>query len=91
MIFDYVRGTHTKFCIKQNYEKINIPFITFRDFNLDVKDDIIMKQYNNMVLHENNILSKYTNHIIYVLLDATHEIWLNDNYKNTIIQTLRLL
>jgi hypothetical protein len=41
-------------------------------------------------LHENNILSKYTNHIIYVLLDATHEIWLNDNYKNTIIQTLRL-
>jgi 2-oxoglutarate dehydrogenase complex dehydrogenase (E1) component-like enzyme len=36
------------------------------------------------------ILSKYTNHIIYVLLDATHEIWLNDNYKNTIIQTLRL-
>ena len=50
-----------------------------------------MKQYNNMVLEENNILSKYTNHIIYVLLDSTHEIWLNDNYKNTIIQTLRLL
>lgn len=50
-----------------------------------------MKQYNNMVLQENKILSKYTNHIIYVLLDSTHEIWLNDNYKNTIIQTLRLL
>ena len=50
-----------------------------------------MKQYNNMVLQENNILSKYNNHIIYVLLDATHEIWLKDNYKNTIIQTLRLL
>ena len=91
MIFDYVRGTHTKFCIKQKYENINIPFITFRDFNSDVKDDIIMKQYNNMVLQENNILSKYTNHIIYVLLDATHEIWLKDNYKNTIIQTLKLL
>ena len=44
-----------------------------------------------MVMHENNILSKYTNHIIYVLLDATHEIWLNDNYKNTIIQTLSFL
>jgi len=55
MILDYVRGTHTKFCIKQNYEKINIPFITFRDFNSDIKDDIIMKQYNNMVLQENNI------------------------------------
>jgi hypothetical protein len=90
MIFDYVRGTHTKFCMKQKYEKINIPFITFRDFNSDVKDDI-MKQYNNMVLNENNILSKYTKHIVYILLDATHEIWLNDNYKNTIIQTLRLL
>jgi hypothetical protein len=76
--------------MKQKYEKINIPFITFRDFNSDVKDDI-MKQYNNMVLQENNILSKYTKHIIYVLLDATHEIWLNDNYKNTIIQTLKLL
>ena len=72
-------------------DKINIPFITFRDFNSDVKDDIIMKQHNILVLQENNILSKYTNHIIYVLLDATHEIWLNDNYKNTIIQTLRLL
>lgn len=91
MIESYIRGTHTKFCIKQNYEKMNIPFITFRDFNSDVKDDIIMKQFNDMVLQENNILSKYTNHIIYVLLDATHEIWLNDNYKNTIIQTLRLL
>jgi hypothetical protein len=91
MIFDYVRGTHTKFCIKQNYEKINMPIITFRDFNSDVKDDIIMKEYNDYVLRENNILSKYTNHIIYVLLDATHEIWLKDNYKNTIIQTLKLL
>ena len=54
MIESYFRGTHTKFCIKQNYEKMNIPFITFRDFNSDVKDDIIMKQYNNMVLLENN-------------------------------------
>ena len=90
MIESYIRGTHTKFCIKQNYEKMNIPFITFRDFNSDVKDDI-MKQYNNMVLQENNILSKYTKHIVFILLDATHEIWLNDNYKNTIIQTLKLL
>ena len=45
MIFDYVRGIHTKFCIKQNYEKINIPFITFRDFNSDIKDDIIHPIY----------------------------------------------
>jgi hypothetical protein len=69
--------------IKQNYEKINIPFITFRDFNSDPKDDIIMKEYNNMVLQENSIFSKYKNHIIYILLDASHNIWLNDNYKNT--------
>jgi len=27
MIESYIRGTHTKFCIKQNYEKMNIPFI----------------------------------------------------------------
>ena len=91
IIFAYVRGTHTKFCIKQNYEKINIPFITFRDFNSDPKVDIIMKEYNNMVLQENSILSKYKNHIIYILLDASHNVWLNDNYKNTIIQTLKLL
>ena len=91
MIFDYVRGTHTKFCLIQNYEKINLPIITFRDFNSDVKDDIIMKQYNDNVLEENKILSKYKNHIIYILLNATHEIWLNTNYKNTIIQTLKLL
>jgi methyltransferase-like protein len=50
-----------------------------------------MKQYNNMVLQKNNISSKYTNYINYMLLDATPEIWLNDNYKDTIIQTLRLL
>jgi predicted esterase len=91
MIETYVRAEHTKFCIKQKYEKINIPFITFRDFNLDVKDDIIMKQYNEMVLEENNILSKYNNHIIYILLDATHMIWLKSNYKNTIIKTIKLL
>ena len=54
-------------------------------FNSYVKNNIIMEQYNNMVLQENNILSKYINHIIYVLLDATHEIWLIPNYKNTII------
>uniref|UniRef100_A0A6C0EE40 Uncharacterized protein n=1 Tax=viral metagenome TaxID=1070528 RepID=A0A6C0EE40_9ZZZZ len=52
----------------------NIPFITFRDFNSNVNDDIIINQYNNSVLHENNILSKYNNHIIYILLDPTHEI-----------------
>lgn len=91
MIFDYVRGTHTKFCIKQNYEKLNIPFITFRDFNSDTQNDAINKKYNDDVLQENEILSKYLNHVIYVLLDATHVIWLNDNYKNTIIQTLKLL
>ena len=90
MIFDYVRGTHTKFCIKQNYEKINIPCITFRDFNSDIKDEI-MKQHNELVLEENKILSKYNNHIIYTLLDASHAIWEKDNYKNTIIQTIKLL
>ena len=24
MVFDYVRGPHTKFCIKQKYENINL-------------------------------------------------------------------
>lgn len=95
MIFDYVREIHTKFCIKQNYEKIDIPFITFRNFNSDITNDKIINKYNkynnNNVLQENNILSKYNNHIIYILLDATHVIWLNDNYRNTIIQTIKLL
>lgn len=67
MIFDYVRGTHTKFCIKHNYEKINVPVVTFRDFETEIKD----KEYNNYVLQENAVLSKYKNHIIYVLLDAS--------------------
>jgi hypothetical protein len=91
MVFDYVRGTHTKFCIKQNYEKLNVKFITFRDFNSNTKDDVIIKQFNDNVLQENNILSKYYNHIIYILLDATHTIWLNENYKNTIIQTIKTI
>ena len=91
MIFDYVRYTHTKFVIKQNYEKLNIPFITFRDFNSDPKDDITNKEFNNNVLQENSILSKYDNHIIYILLDASHIIWLQDNYKNTIIKTINML
>jgi predicted alpha/beta hydrolase family esterase len=94
IIFDYVRISNTKFCIKQNYEKIDIPFITFRNFNSDIKNNKIMnknKYNNNNVLQENKILSKYKNHIIYILLDATHVIWLNDNYRNTIIQTIKLL
>ena len=92
MIFDYVRESNTKFCIKQNYEKMDIPFITFRNFDSDIKNNKIISKYNNNnVLLENKILSKYKNHIIYVLLDATHVIWLKDNYRNTIIQTLKLL
>jgi len=90
MIFDYVRGTHTQFCIKQNYEKLKIPFITFRDFNSTIKT-AIDEQYNNNVIEENSILYNYNNHIIYVLLDATHDLWLKPNYKNTIIQTLNLI
>jgi DNA polymerase elongation subunit (family B) len=31
MIFDYIRESNTKFCIKQNYEKMDIPFITFKE------------------------------------------------------------
>ena len=91
MIFDYVRGMHTKFCIKQKYELLDIPFITFRDFNSDVKNDVIMKQFNDNVLKENQILSKYSNHLIYVLLDATHDLWSRPDYKNTIIKTIKLI
>jgi len=91
MIFDYVRYTHTQFCLKQNYEKLDIKFITFRDFNSDTKDELNMKQFNDNILQENNILSKYNNHIIYILLNATHTIWLNENYKNTIIQTIKTI
>ena len=88
MIFDYVRGTHTKFVIKQKYEKLKTPFITFRDYNSDTKDDKEMIDHNNNVIQENNILSKYKNNIIYVLLDASHIIWSKDNYKKTIIDTI---
>jgi hypothetical protein len=88
MIFDYVRIMHTKHCIKQKYEKINLPFVTFRDFNIDLTNDINVS-YNNMVLKENKILSKYDNHSIYILLDATHDIWLHDKYKKLILNTLK--
>lgn len=90
MIMTYIRSTHTKFAIKQNYEKINLPFITFRDFNSDIKNDE-MKEYNLNVLEENDILSNYSNHIIYILLDATHMLWLYSNNSNTIIQTLKFI
>jgi hypothetical protein len=100
MIFYYVRALHTKFCIKYNYEKINIPLITFRDFNLDFKYDMIKRNdnnnkhqenNNNNALIENKILSKYKNHIIYILLDATHVVWAKDNYKDIIIKVLQFL
>lgn len=91
IIFDYVRGTHTKFCIKQDYEKLKTPCITFRDYNSNAENDNTMIEHNNNVLEKNKILSKYNNHIIYVLLDASHIIWENDNYKNTIILTIKLI
>ncbi len=46
---------------------------------------------NNNALIENKILSKYKNHIIYILLDATHVVWANDNYKDIIIKVLQFL
>jgi hypothetical protein len=90
MIESYIRGYHTKFVIKQKYEKLKTPFITFRDYNSN-NDDNIMKEYNDNVIEENKILSKYDNHIIYVLLDASHMIWNNNNYKNTIINTIIMI
>jgi len=89
MIFDYVRGIHTKFAIKQNYEKLNVSFITFRDYESNPKDNF--NEHNINVLEENKILSKYSNHLIYIMLDASHAIWTNDNYKNTIIKTIKTL
>ena len=90
MIFDHVRGYHTKFVINHKYEKLKTPFITFRDYNSDIKDNI-MKEYNENVIEENKILSKYSNQIIYVLLDASHIIWTLDNYKKTIIDTIEMI
>lgn len=91
LIFDYVRGTHTKFVIKQDYEKIKLPFVTFRDYNSNPKNDKIMTDHNENVLQENKILSKYNNNIIYILLDASHIIWEKENYKNTILNTIRMI
>ena len=45
-----------------NYEKIKIPFITFRDYNSDISDNI-NKEHNENVIQENEILSKYKNNI----------------------------
>lgn len=91
MIFDYTRGTHRKYAIRQNYEKIDLSFVTFRDLNSDSKNDSITKEYNDNIVKENNILSKYNNHTIYILLDATHEIWLHPVHKKQIMQTLKSL
>ena len=91
IIFDYVRDIHTKVVMKKNYEKLNIPFITFRDFNSNPQNDNEMIEYNNNIIEENKILEKYNNHIIYTLLDASHIIWTKENYKNTIIQTVKML
>ena len=90
IIFDYVRGTHTKYCIKNNFEKINIPFITFRNFNSNPINDM-EKDYNNNVVMENKILSNYNNHKIFILFDSTHEIWLYDQYKKQIINYLKYM
>lgn len=90
MIFDFVRISHTKHCIKQNYEKLTLPFITFRDFNIDFENDTIAERHNTMVLDENKILNKNDNQIIYILLNATHELWLHNKYKNLIVKTIKL-
>ena len=91
MIFDYVRAMHTKFVIKQDYENLKTPCITFRDYTSDTNNDNTIIEHNNNVIEENNILSNYINQIIYVLLDASHMIWSKDNYKKTIIDTIKMI
>lgn len=91
-ISNYVRYTHTKWVIKQNYPKIlqHIPFVTFRDFNV-APTDSVMTDYNANVLQENNILANYDNQTIFTLLDATHMIWLHNHHKKTILKTIKIV
>jgi hypothetical protein len=90
IIFDYVRWLHTKWCIKQDYKKLDTKFITFRDFNVNIQDNID-QEHNDMVREENKILKKCKNNMIYILLDATHMIWKYKHNKKLIIETLKLL
>ena len=43
-------SSHLNNILKQNYEKLDIKFITFRDFNSDTKDELNMKQFNDNIL-----------------------------------------
>lgn len=92
MMFDYIRSQHVRHCNEQKYYKINIPFITFRNFNSNSNQENF--KYSNNV-HNNNVwqeidrLNRFKNHVVYRLLDATHTVWMDEKHKNTIIQTLK--
>ena len=89
---DHVRLTHTKVCIKYNFEKLinKINYNVFRDFNNNM-DDMINKDFNTLALMEHNELVSLDNYHIYWLIDGSHLCWYNKYYKKSILNVIRQL
>lgn len=87
---DLTRFEHTIKCIDHNYQNITkkINLTVFRDFNGVVKDEID-KQFNEYAIREHDILSKLSdNYEIFWLVNATHDLWFNESYKQQIINQI---
>lgn len=89
-IMNHKRLEHTNKCIRSKYQDLikKHKFTLFRDYVANPKNNIDL-QYNDYVLREHEILSKYKKYKVYWMLNASHTIWSNEIYKNIILDYVK--
>lgn len=83
-VMNYVRYSHTLYCLKYNYQKLLIPLIIFRDIDMTLD--------NTKSLLESEELEKINglnNLDIYYFIDASHRVWIEEKYKKQIVKVIK--
>ena len=90
MIMSHVRLKHTQDCIEYNFAKLikKIDYYVFRDFNSNINDEIY-KEFNTNAMNEHNLLINNKKYHIYWMIDGSHLIWEQENYKNLILSVVK--
>ena len=90
MIMSHVRLKHTQDCIEYNFAKLikKIDYYVFRYFNSNINDEI-NKQHNTNAMNEHNLLINNKKYHIYWMIDGSHMIWEQENYKNLILSVVK--
>jgi pimeloyl-ACP methyl ester carboxylesterase len=90
-IMNYIRYSHTMYAIQNNFEKLPVELLIFRDiFELPVTD--VDKEFNNNAVAESAILEKANSGMVKTIWmpNATHHIWFKEDYLRLVMENIKL-